>query len=129
MCPNCGYHLRMDAWERINYLADKNSFTELYQNLSSNNPIEIDGYVEKLQAAKEKTSLEDVITLLNNDSDETIYIVMDINNKLKHTNYPIVDKKNRCLGLLRITDLSEKNPNYVTRSNNEHGNCFSHSVC
>lgn len=61
VCPNCGYHLRMDAWERINYLADKNSFTELYQNLSSNNPIEIDGYVEKLQAAKEKTSLEDAV--------------------------------------------------------------------
>lgn len=28
----------------------------------------------------EKTSLEDVITLLNNDSDETIYIIMDINS-------------------------------------------------
>ncbi len=39
--------------------------------------------------------------------------VIDINNKLKHTNYPIVDKKNRCLGLLKITDLSEKNPKKV----------------
>lgn len=39
--------------------------------------------------------------------------VIDINNKLKHTNYPIVDKKNKCLGLLKITDLSEKNPKKV----------------
>lgn len=38
---------------------------------------------------------------------------IDINNKLKHTNYPIVDKNNRCLGLLRLTDLSEKNPKKV----------------
>ena len=35
--------------------------------------------------------------------------VLDINNKLKHTNYPVVDKNNKCLGLLRITDLSESN--------------------
>ena len=39
--------------------------------------------------------------------------VIDINNKLKHTNYPVVDKNNKCLGLLRITDLSEKNPKKV----------------
>ena len=61
VCPNCGYHLRMDAWERVNYIADKDSFEELYQNLSSNNPIEMEGYTEKLQAAKEKTSLEDAV--------------------------------------------------------------------
>ena len=46
---------------------------------------------------------------------DTDYVddVMEINNKLKHTNYPIVDKNNKCLGLLRITDLSEKNPKKV----------------
>lgn len=46
---------------------------------------------------------------------DTDYVgdVVDINNKLKHTNYPIVNKNNKCLGLLRITDLSEKNPKKV----------------
>ncbi len=46
---------------------------------------------------------------------DTDYVdeVMDINNKLKHTNYPVVDKNNKCLGLFRITDLSEKNPKQV----------------
>jgi len=39
--------------------------------------------------------------------------VIDINNKLKHTNYPVVDKNNKCLGLLKITDLSENNPKKV----------------
>ena len=39
--------------------------------------------------------------------------VIDINNKLKHTNYPVVDKHNKCLGLLKITDLSEKTPKSV----------------
>lgn len=39
--------------------------------------------------------------------------IVDINNKLKHTNYPVVDKHNKCLGLLKITDLSEKSPKQV----------------
>lgn len=39
--------------------------------------------------------------------------IVDINNKLKHTNYPVVDKNNKCLGLLKITDLSEKHPKKV----------------
>lgn len=47
------------------------------------------------------------------ENTEFVDVVMDINNKLKHTNYPIVDKKNHCLGLLRITDLNEKHPKKV----------------
>ena len=47
------------------------------------------------------------------ENTEFVDTVMEINNKLKHTNYPIVDKKNKCLGLLRITDLNEKNPKKV----------------
>ena len=39
--------------------------------------------------------------------------IIDINNKMKHTNYPVIDKNNKCLGLLRITDLSEKTPKKV----------------
>ena len=47
--------------------------------------------------------------------EQTEYIdtILDINNKLRHTNYPVVDKDNKCLGLLRITDLSDKSPKQV----------------
>ncbi len=46
---------------------------------------------------------------------ETDYVsdIIDINNKQKHTNYPVVDKHGKCLGLLKITDLSEKSPKKV----------------
>lgn len=47
------------------------------------------------------------------ENTEFVDNVLDINNRLKHTNYPIVDKKNKCLGLLRITDLNEKKPKNV----------------
>ena len=39
--------------------------------------------------------------------------ILDINNIQKHTNYPVVDKNNKCLGLLKITDLSDKYPKHV----------------
>lgn len=47
--------------------------------------------------------------------DQTDYVddVLDINEKLRHTNYPVVDKNNKCLGLLRITDLNSKHPKKV----------------
>ncbi len=47
------------------------------------------------------------------ENTEFVTNVVDINNRLKHTNYPIVDRKNKCLGLLKITDLSEKHPKKV----------------
>lgn len=47
------------------------------------------------------------------ENTEFVDTVNEINNKLKHTNYPIVNNKNICLGLLRITDLTEKNPKKV----------------
>ena len=34
---------------------------------------------------------------------------LDETKKLKHNNYPIVDSKGTCLGLIRITDITEKN--------------------
>ena len=46
---------------------------------------------------------------------DTSYVddVLDINMKLKHTNYPIINKNNKCLGLLKITDLNNNKPKKV----------------
>ena len=48
--------------------------------------------------------------------DEFTYVddILDINKKLRHTNYPVVESKTgKCLGLLKITDLDSKNPKKV----------------
>lgn len=50
VCP-CGYHFRMKARQRIHMIADKNTFTELYSNLKSNNPLLFPGYKDKLESA------------------------------------------------------------------------------
>lgn len=61
VCPECGFHLRISAQDRISYLADENSFVEFNKSLKSNNPICMDGYEEKLEIAKEKTNLEEAV--------------------------------------------------------------------
>lgn len=47
--------------------------------------------------------------------DENDYLndFVEISNKVKHTNYPIINKQNKCLGLLRLADISEKNKKNV----------------
>jgi len=61
VCPECNHHLRISPQERIKYLADKDSFEELFKNLKSKNPIEMEGYEEKLSAAQKKTNLEEAV--------------------------------------------------------------------
>ena len=56
-------HLRLKARTRINFLVDKGSFKEMGEDIKTTNPINFDGYEEKLEKSKEKTdSSEAVIT-------------------------------------------------------------------
>ncbi len=47
--------------------------------------------------------------------EDTDYVddIVEINHRLRHTNYPVVNKDNKCLGLLKFTDLSDKKPKQV----------------
>lgn len=49
----------------------------------------------------------------NFDQSDYVSDFLEINEKLRHTNYPVVDKDDTCLGLLRITDLNSKHPKKV----------------
>ncbi|MDI6870923.1 MAG: acetyl-CoA carboxylase, carboxyltransferase subunit beta [Bacillota bacterium] len=63
VCPNCGFHYKVSARERIEQLADPDSFREFAADLASGNPIDFPNYQEKLAAAQEKTGLrEGVVT-------------------------------------------------------------------
>jgi len=49
----CGYCYRVNARQRIGYLTDKDSFSELFSEIVSRNPIEFPGYAEKLEKMRE----------------------------------------------------------------------------
>ncbi len=49
---SCGHHFRMKARQRINVITDKNSFSELFADIASCNPLDFPGYREKIATAK-----------------------------------------------------------------------------
>lgn len=48
----CGYHFRLSARQRIRILADTGSFTELFSDVRSADPIAFPGYQKKLEIAQ-----------------------------------------------------------------------------
>jgi len=79
VCPNCGYHHPLSAWERIESLFDEDTFKEWDANITSSNPLNFPEYEEKVLKDCEKTGLnEGVVTgkgMINGQ--ETAFAVMD----------------------------------------------------
>lgn len=61
LCTKCGTHHRIGPRERIAYLTDPGSFEEFDREIGSLNPIEMRGYEEKLEAAREKARMNDAV--------------------------------------------------------------------
>ncbi len=61
VCPNCGYHSRISARERLDITIDKGSLIEFDKNMISKNPIDFPNYAEKQVQLREKTKLNDAV--------------------------------------------------------------------
>lgn len=61
VCPQCGHHHHMGAYERLDSLLDQDSFEEWDEHLLSVNPLGFEGYEEKLAKDREKTGLNEAI--------------------------------------------------------------------
>ncbi len=61
VCPNCNYHGRLPASERIAITVDRGSFTELDSDLISGDPIDFPEYAEKQKELRKSTGLKDAV--------------------------------------------------------------------
>ena len=61
VCPKCNHHHRISANQRIASIADPNSFEEFSCNMLSTNPIEIEGYDEKLEQNRTKSKMDEAV--------------------------------------------------------------------
>ena len=61
VCPNCNYHGRLSARERLVITVDKDSFKELDPDMVSGDPIEFPDYAEKQKELRKTTGLKDAI--------------------------------------------------------------------
>ncbi len=64
VCHYCNYHLRIGSKEYFEVLFDENSYTELFENLTSGDPLNFTDskpYTERLTESIKKTGLKDAI--------------------------------------------------------------------
>ena len=61
VCASCGYHFKLNAYERIQMTLDDGRLFEYDADLISENPLEFPGYSEKLEQQKEKSGLRDAV--------------------------------------------------------------------
>lgn len=61
VCPNCNYHGRLSARERLAITVDKDSFKELDPDMVSGDPIEFPDYAEKQKELRKTTGLKDAV--------------------------------------------------------------------
>jgi acetyl-CoA carboxylase carboxyl transferase subunit beta len=64
VCPKCNHHFNMTATERLEIIADKDTYKEIDANLSSIDPLEFKGiksYKQKLAEDKKATNLKEAV--------------------------------------------------------------------
>ena len=64
VCPECEFHFRVGAWERISLLTQDHTFEEMDSELRSNDPlrfVDTKPYIERLAKAAESTQALDAI--------------------------------------------------------------------
>ncbi len=61
VCPRCGGYFRIHAYRRIEMLIDEGTFEEWDKEMSVVNPLSFPGYESKVEAAREKTELNEAV--------------------------------------------------------------------
>lgn len=64
VCPQCDYHFRIGARERIKQLFDEDSFVEMFKKIQPTDPLnftDTEPYKDRLKSAKEKTNLDEAV--------------------------------------------------------------------
>jgi len=61
VCPSCGYHFRMEPYERVAMVADPGSFKEINHAMPSLDPVGMEGYRERLSNAAAETGLPEAV--------------------------------------------------------------------
>lgn len=63
VCPKCGGYFRVHAYRRIEMLTDVGTFEEWNKEMPFSNPLDFPNYEKKVEAAREKTKLNEAIVI------------------------------------------------------------------
>lgn len=106
VCPNCNYHHKMTATERIEDFLDEGTFQSLDDHLQSVNPLNFPGYIEKVKSDMEKTGLnEAVLTGIGKlEGKPVVVAVMDAHFRMGSMGSVVGEKITRAIE--KATELS-----------------------
>lgn len=63
VCPHCGHHRPVSAYQRLEMILDSGTFQELHADVCGTNPLDFEGYDSKLENLRRRTGLcEGVVT-------------------------------------------------------------------
>ena len=81
VCPNCGNHFRLSARRRIKQITDENSFIPFEVDVKETNPLNLDGYMEKLEGLRNKTGIDEAVVcgIGKINEEKAVICVMDGN--------------------------------------------------
>ena len=63
ICYECGGYFRVKTNNRIRMVADPKTFEPWFEDMEVSNPLDYEGYEDKLAAAREKTGLKEAVTV------------------------------------------------------------------
>jgi len=63
VCYECGGYFRVKTNNRIKMVADRRSFTPWFEDMPVSNPLDFEGYEEKLAETREKTGTNEAVTV------------------------------------------------------------------
>lgn len=79
VCPACGHHLYISAYERLDELFDDHRYKEYYSSMKTKDPLSFPGYDEKLKKSIARTGMYDGVVVASGKigNIKTIVVVMD----------------------------------------------------
>lgn len=61
VCFNCDHHISLSAYKRIEAISDEDTFNEFDRGMTSANPLDFPGYIEKIEKDQKKTDLNEAV--------------------------------------------------------------------
>ena len=99
VCPECDYHHRLYAWNRVESLFDEYTFEEWDKHITTNNPLDFPEYPEKIEKDQKKTGLKEAVVTGKGliDGTPTAFAVMDASFRMGSMGSAVGEKISRAL--------------------------------
>lgn len=94
VCPNCGKHFRLSARRRIKQIIDEGTFEEIGKGITTNDPLQFEGYLKKVEGLKEKIKMEEAVKcgICEIEGEKTVLAVMDGNFLMGSMGYAVGER-------------------------------------